>query len=251
MDSVSDFDFILHTSNEVTEGIYKKILKIKNPFSLTGYGVPVDLYAISKKYSRYLAMFAKLANKPYQLSLIFLCKTLKIIVELEIIDKEPSAEEFDALCENNASHYGPEIKRNKENLKWRFSDSPLWGAQILYIYKHSRFVGYIVIRHLKINGLKFTVIMDYSISPDLSLIEVMFIRTFIVEKSIKKGDCSVFTLLNSQAKSTKKNMGFPFISVPDKFLPHRTPFFIHANKNSGELRTYSNFNITLSDLDYF
>ena len=251
MDNMSDFDFILHTSNEASEGIYKKILKIKNPFSLTGYITPVDLHAISKKYSRILALAARLVNKPYRLSLVLFCKALKIVTELKVTDKEPNVQEFDALCERNALHYGPEIKRSKENLKWRFSDSPLWKGEILYIYKHIEFVGYIVIRHVKINGLEFTVLMDYSISSELSLLEVMSIRASIIEKSIKKGDSAVFTLANSHAKSTKKNIGFPFISIPDKYLPHRVPFYIHANKNLDELKTWGNLNLLLSDLDYF
>ena len=46
--------------------------------------------------------------------------------------------------------------------------------------------------------------------------------------------------------------GFPWVKIPERYMPQRTPIFLHINDPAMEhLENQSNIHITLGDLDYF
>jgi len=58
--------------------------------------------------------------------------------------------------------------------------------------------------------------------------------------------------LNPLSISSKRFIGFPWIKIPEKYLPHKTPIFIHIKDAAMvNMENLSNIHVTLADLDYF
>ncbi len=249
---ITEFAIVLHTSNENTEEIYRNILKFKNPIMLSSYGFPVDLRHLSKKFLYFGAPVCQLINLPFRWILAALHFLSGISSRLRITTNAPDSQVFNDLLLENAGSNNIGIPRNTRFLDWRFTNTPLWKAKILHIYRESDYMGYVVLRNIELEGLKFTAVMDFSLIKNISKKQMLFIRTYIIKQAIIYGDDAVYTLLNNDAKEAKKFLGFPFLPIPDKFLPHKTPFFVHVNDEKYiAMEECSDLHITLGDLDYF
>ena len=142
--------------------------------------------------------------------------------------------------------------RDSQFLKWRFLQSPLWKAKILYLYKDSKLCGYVVLRNVELEGIKFTVVMDFTLNETFNALQLFCLRCSLICMALNYGDDMVFTLLNPLSRASKKFIGFPWIKIPERYMPHRTPIFLHINDPSRvNLENPSNIHVTLGDLDYF
>ena len=250
--NVHDFALVLHTSNENTEALYRNVLKFKCPISLSGYGVPINLRAIFKKLLGSDWAIFEIINLPYQWFIFSLCFIAKFLSTLVITSDQPDERVLDNHIKNNKVLGDIQIVRSQAFLNWRFNGSLHWKANVLHIYDERHYVGYVVLREVELDGLKFTIIMDVSLNADLSWFNVLLIRFNVIKMGINNKSDVVFTLLNHRADMVKKFAGIPFFKVPDQLLPHKTPFFVHINDETiFSIDTLKNLHITLADLDYF
>jgi hypothetical protein len=249
--NVKEFAFVLHTSNENTEGIYKSILKLDCPISLSGYGLPINIRNIAKKFLGFKIPFLQFINYPIIWTIEALFFLSGNLSKLNISPKAPGNQVHNEFLLGAADLNEMNVLHNLRFLKWRFEESPLWKADIQYIYRGSVYLGYIVLRHIELEGLRFTVVMDFSVHKNITKIQKIFIRMYIVKQALMSCDDVVFMLFNSKAKSVKRFLGFPFIHIPDKYLPHKTPFFMHVVDTDVDVKSIANLNITLADIDYF
>jgi hypothetical protein len=142
--------------------------------------------------------------------------------------------------------------RDSQFLEWRYLQSPLWQGKILYLYKDSQLCGYVVLRNVELENMKFSVVMDFALNETVNTFQLFCLRCSIIRMALSHSDDMVFTLLNPLSRASKKFIGFPWVKIPERFMPHRTPIFLHINDPSRvTLENLSNIHISLGDLDYF
>ena len=246
------FDLIFHTSNENTNAIYHKLLHYNCPLHLGGYGFPISISGILNKIFKKKSIIFKFINFPYKIILFALSTFPNLFSKIELSLIQPDSETVDTRCYNNAKNSDPEMLRDSKFLKWRFLNTSFWNAQIFHVYKKKTYLGYIVLRNIQLEGLSFSIIMDFSLSDKLSKLDLMFVKSSLIRKSLSNKSDFLFTMLNPNSKSSKKILGFPFIRIPEKYLPHETPIFVHVNNDKfSNIGKDDNLHITLGDLDYF
>ncbi len=250
--NAKQFAVVFHASNENTENIYRRVLKFSCPFSLKGYGLPLKLSkSLPKKY-KIINLCLKIVEIPYQLVLMALLSLSKLFTTIKISDTAPDKATFDQFCHQEDVKNNFLVTRNQEALKWRFQDTEMWRADILHIYQDKKYCGYVVLRKMELFDVNFSVIMDFIVSSELSVIQVWCLRSLLVKKAISNKSDIIFTLLNPKSRASRKFLGFPFIGVPDKFLPHSTPMFVHVlDQELISMEKEQGLHITLGDLDYF
>ena len=247
-----DFPLAFHTSNNLSENIYKKILKFKSSFSLNAFGFLLNLRTPVFKMLKFDSPLFELFSVPYRYLILILCKIAAIFAGFKIKTEEPDNSYFDEFCRKEAEKTDCEMFRDSQFLKWRFLKSPLWQAKILYLYKDSNLCGYMVLRNIEMEGMKFTVVMDFILNETFNILQLFCLRCSIICMALNHGDDMVFTLLNPLSKASKKIIGFPLIKIPERYLPHSTPIFLHINDPSRiNLENLSSIHVTLGDLDYF
>lgn len=245
-----DFDVIFHSSNEKTENIYKKILRFSNPFSLQGFGLPLKLGKLFPEKFYLRNIFLKLMGAPYRLTLEAFLYLVRKFITVNLSEKCP--QDFDEFCQKECQKNNFLTVRNQEILQWRFRDAPLWKAGVSHVYGQEKYFGYIVWRQLELSGCSFFVIMDFLLNDELSKLRAFALRCLLIKKAMLSDADIIFTLLNPRTKLSKKFLGLPFVGVPDKFLPHATPIFVHANNPSlMAMEQETALHLTLSDIDYF
>jgi hypothetical protein len=247
-----NFPLVLHTSNNTTESIYKKLLKFKWPFSLSTFGFPLNLRKATFKVLKFDSLLFELFATPYRYLILLLCKTATIFFDFKLTTDKPDDTCFDEFFQKEAIKNDCEMVRDTQFLKWRYSQSPLWQAKILYLYKDSQLCGYVVLRNVELEGMKFTVVMDFALNDTVNTIQRLCLRWSIIHIALSHGDDMVFTLLNPLSRASKKFIGFPWVKIPERFMPHKTPIFLHINDPSRvTLENLLNIHLTLGDLDYF
>jgi hypothetical protein len=250
--NIPDFSSVYHTSNERSEPFYRKFFRFPQPFSLRGYGLPVRLSGIFFKISNRRIDALNWLTIPFHWLVEFIAVKAILAAKFEISEQLPEEDKLSQLCLKSIHDSGPIFVRSKAYLKWRLIDAPLWSANVYCVERKGKFLGYIATRKLELNGLVFLVIIDFVLDMDMSFFDRMALRLWLIRQAIKSDVDVLFTMINPNSKTAHTCVGFPMISIPDKFLPHATPIFFRENGDKSQvINSVQYTHMTLADLDYF
>jgi hypothetical protein len=244
-----DFDIIFHTSNNKSDGFYKNLFKYHQPFKLSSYVFPTKVSGILLKLIKIRVEVFDILLTPIYLLFGLFTNLLKSLTKLDIHEAMPSNEDLNKLLYKIES---PIIVRTSESLKWRFTESPLWKAKIYCINKEKRFLGYFSTRIVTISGLRFLVVIDYLIDKEMSFLDCLYVRLWLIKNSMKLNSDFVFFMINKYSPIAKLANSFPMICLSDRFLPHSTPIFTRfKNLENKKNELFKKMHLTLADMDYF
>lgn len=253
MKSLSGFEVIAHTSNEKSELIYRNLFKFPVVFRLSAYGVPIMPFKILGNKFRVPKFFARPLES---IDLIF---KFLFAAPLSLINRKsklgwgnpPSNDDEVKIFADFKDHVGPHFERSNLFSEWRFQAPPLFRGKVKWLWKGGRCLGYVAFRSITLNGISFVVIMDPIFSRRLSPFEAINLKLLCISEAYISGSEAIFTMINTSNNALKMLRGFPFIHIPDKFLPHPTPIYIHKKANVLNDNDLSGTFLTLADLDYF
>ncbi len=167
------------------------------------------------------------------------------------IEKAPNSEKIVDIFQKFNTIAGPHFTRDSEFLDWRFNDGPLFKGRIYWVSVKGKHIGYFVLKKIDINNIDFLAIMDVIFCRPLTILEKIGLKLLIACIGIQENSDSIFTLNNSNNKCLKWLSSFPFVRIPDKFLPHSTPIFTHFSSEVFNCDVLGGTFYTLADLDYF
>ena len=249
--NVSKFSSVYHTSNEVTEPFYRKLFRFPNPFSLNGYGFPTRISGIFFKISGHRINALDWLAFPFRWLISFTAIIIMAVTKTELAERLPDDKMLSVLSLKLLHNSGPLLSRSRAFLKWRLIDAPLWTAKVYCFECKGKSLGYIASRTLELNGLNYLVVVDFLIDTDITIFERLALRLWLIRQGIKSGADALFTMINPISKASRTCVGFPFIKIPDKFLPHRTPIFFRENGvESRDIESDIQTHMTLADIDY-
>jgi len=250
---LSGYEVVAHTSNENSELIYRSLFKFPVVFRLAAYGVPINLFNLANaKTSLFwlIAYISKLLN--ILLKSFFLGGNVffSYLTRLRF-GSAPPPDVVDKILEDFKGHAGCHFERSPQFTDWRFNSAPLFKGLIKWLWCNNECLGYIALRQVSLNGVVFLVLMDPVFYRPLSLIESVSLKLLCISEGYKNDSDAIFTMINVDNKALKILGGFPFILVPDQYLPHPTPIYFHKSSNILNDDDLSTTFFTLADLDYF
>ena len=237
---------VIHTSNSNSENIYARVFKFKKLLSLSAFAFPVKL-------DNFVPNFSKLAAFKFIFSIInsFIFGIFSSInvfnnVRFQRLNsQEISNADLEYFSDNHVS-----LLKTCESIRWRYFDSP-YNYEVYRVLESNINIGSIVVRRAILNGVKYLVIMDFVPNEKLSVVKVFKLRLRLVSLSLEYKVDALFGMFNADNDIGKGFFKFPFVKVPDRFLPHATPIFISSNSNDLSLDNLAKMYFSLSDLDYF
>lgn len=253
MKSLPGYDLIAHTSNEKSELIYRDLFKFPVAFKLTAFGVPINITNLLKSRIN-LSWLIPIVAFPVNVFLkIFFKLGSFIFINLFKIrfDSSPNDEDAEAILINFKKHAGVHFERKVPFLKWRFTSAPLFRGPVKWLWRNNQCLGYVAFRSVSIGGISFLVIMDPVFLRPLAPFESIALKFLCANLGYFLGSDIVFTMLNIANNALKTLKGFPFAPIPDRYLPHSTPLYIHKKENNLDANGLSTTFFTLADLDYF
>ncbi|MDC1227851.1 hypothetical protein N8Z34_02595 [Oceanospirillaceae bacterium] len=250
--NIEDFDLVFHTSNERSFPLYSKLFRFPNPFSLNSYGFPVRLAGIFSLFIGRRINVIDVFTAPFRWFLLAMSYAVNFVVRLEITENLMSDDEIETLCAKCLRKSGSHLTRSNAFLNWRFRDAPIWPAMISRVDRKGHFLGYVVTRKVVLDGQSHFVLMDFILDPTVPYCASFSLRLWLIRKAILSCSDVFFTMANPFSNIASKCIGFPFINIPEKLLPHATPIFMRARTNdSDQMESDQSIHLTLADLDYF
>ncbi len=250
--SPKEIDVVIHTSNQTSDILYKALFKFPVSFTLKAFGIPLHFKNILKTHIQSTAILSciNLFFSPYRLGLRFASKIALGLTGVRFIPEPDSKMMNDIFASFNLIS-GDHFERNAAYLKWRFQDGPIFNGDIKWVGINNVCVGYVALSQVQINGISICVIMDAAMRRKLAWFEGIAIKFLTISYALKNSCDVVFTLINANNCCLKWLGRFPFVSIPDRLLPHPTPIFIHAPEEILSNLNRKRVFLTLADLDYF
>jgi hypothetical protein len=247
-----NIDVVVHTSNESSDLIYQKLFKFPVVFKLSATGLPVRCSNILKPHlnSAAILRLAEILLSPWRWVLRSIAFAASFALDLRLGDIPDRGTTADIFQEYRRIA-GPHFERSQDFFQWRFYDGPIFNAHIEWVWSKSECLGYLAWRRVSLGGLSVLVIMDVVLRRRLTPSEAITLKFIATQVAIESGCDASFSLANIENRSLKWLKGFPFVSIPDKYLPHSTPLFVHASEEYKSLAVRRDIFLTLADLDYF
>ncbi|MDP3798974.1 MAG: hypothetical protein Q8R06_17815 [Polaromonas sp.] len=245
-------DVVVHTSNDNSDLIYRKLFKFPVAFTLTAIGLPLRVSNILKSYftNQVLIKVVELLVSPWRLVLGASALIMGAVCGIRLA-AQPTADVMSEIFEEYRQHAGSHFERGQHFLEWRFSSGPLFNGKIEWVWSQGQCVGYLAFKRVVLGGLDIFVILDVVLRRRLTLQEGIALKFIAARLAIDSSCDAIFTLVNLESPALKWLKGFPFFHIPDRHLPHPTPIFIHASNEHRSLEKQADVFFTLADLDYF
>lgn len=245
-------DVVVHTSNDSSDLIYRKLFKFPIAFTLAATGLPLRVSNFFKPHftNPTPIKVAELLVSPWRWVLRASAHVMGAVSGVKFA-AEPSNSVMSEIFEEYRQHAGAHFERSQRFLKWRFSEGPLFNGKVEWVWSQGECLGYLAFKQVTLGGLVVFVILDAVLRRRLTLKEAIALKFLAARLAIESSCDAVFTLVNIESAALKWLKGFPFIHIPDRHLPHPTPIFIHASNGFGSLKNKNDIFFTLADLDYF
>lgn len=249
----SGFSVIAHTSNETSDVIYRGLFKFPTAFSLIATGVPIRVSRALKARNSGTNLTRTLAEglvAPWR----WLLSSGACIARKGsgiAFGPRPTSEEISSIFNDFSGHAGQHFSRNEQFLHWRFETGPIFRADLKWVWHNGQCIGYIALKKVTIQGLDILVIIDSVFRHQLSERHGLALRLMCAQIAVDSDCDAVFSLANLNNSALRWLGRGPYLRIPDRFLPHATPIFIHTSETTGMPHPLPEVFFTLADLDYF
>jgi hypothetical protein len=250
--SPTGIKLVVHTSNEVSDPIYRNLFKFPVACTLTALGLPLYFAKVLRPYLKNLRVLNVLDYllTPWRWGLLGFSSAFELASGVGFIARPQESEMlevFNGFKEISESHF----ERSLAFHRWRFGEGPIFNGEIKWIKSKGICIGCVVFKQVEFGELSTCVLLDIVMRRNLTRTEKIAIKLLVVKYAIRLTSDVLFTLANTDNPALKWLNGFPFIVIPDKLLPHPTPIFIHSSEEIYPSPNHKNIYLTLADLDYF
>jgi hypothetical protein len=252
--ATTDIQLILHTSNETSDALYRRLLRYPVALELRAYGVPTGRLRIPAgdgARGAIIGIAASIGGVVLGWIARGLAPVLRRTAGLRVSSARPCERMVDAALERFRRAAGAHLRRDTEYLAWRFEHAPD-GADLRWLRLRDGAIGYLATARVQVGDLHALGIQDVAISRPPRKLEGIALRTTVVADAARAGAGVALGLWNPAARLSRWMTGLPFIQVPAGLLPHESPIFasIDDSLNDAAVDLASAY-VTLGDLDYF
>lgn len=248
----ADSQGIVHTSNEKSEFIYKRLFKFEQITELTSVTMPVAIENVLPRRWAFLPARALLWIAGWVIEFFYLL----VLAYSQTGARTPAAAPRpvaadDPKLSNAFKRLAPaQITRNRDFLAWRYAEAPM-DYRELHVTADGETLAKVVYRLAEYRGISSLVIMDWLIARPLSLAEKAACLVDLRRIARRHGAIQVYYLGNFRNLVVRHLGGFGFFPIPDRLLPHASPIFGYAFEDPLTGNRLKDIYLTLGDLDYF
>lgn len=125
--ATDDLDVVVHTANEVSEPLYRRLLRYPVAFELRAYGCPTgrmgDALGRSAR-ERLLGGAASIAGVVTGRAARLLAPLVGYVAGVSVRTTEPIPDQIDDALRGFRAVAGPHLARDRAFIEWRFRDAP-------------------------------------------------------------------------------------------------------------------------------
>jgi len=243
-------DGLFHTSNPITDGLYKKLFKLKPITELSAVAIPIRPISLMRRPAQ-----SKLLRKSLHLRVIgnILSRCLQLLRVRLTTGVEPDDSVKEAISNKfYASQQFCSI-RSPELLRWRFEGADEFDYKVIWLYEGRECLGYVAVSSRDIDGKRVLFVVDLMLSRQVQSREVRQLWLIVFQIATELDRDLVTYFYNPKNPTQKKYARFPMVRVPRRMMPQRIPIFVKIDPREfdaeADLYSLSSGYFTLFDLD--
>lgn len=247
-------DVVMHTANETSEVLYRRLLRYPVAFDMTAHGAPTGFLRIGRGVGarrRLISQGASIAGGVAGLLSRIVAPVLRRAAGMRVTHRQPDTAVVASTLLAFRVAAGPHFMRNPAFLGWRFG-GPAGLADLLWIRLSDGLIGYAALADARVGDVRACAIQDVVIARPPRRMEGAALRATLMAVAARSGAHVVLGLWNPKAPLSRWMIGLPFSQIPDRLLPHGTPIFVAGTPGREDaVHDASRAFVTLGDLDYF
>ena len=245
-------DGVLHTSNLLTNDIYRKFMKKSPVADLDGAVFPMSPFLLAQELlhlnTRRIYKIGDFLFRMFTSGITrFGSRSIAFVSAPPVGEQELLVEKFHAL-------HPFARRRNQSDREWRYAGEGIFQYNTEWIARKGIPFGYVVTTDRIVNNIKGRFVVDLVIGEQLSKLDLVSMWFMIIRKAQRQSQNALFFFYNAKNKEMKRVAGFPMVTVKRKQLPQEVPIFIDFGTSKMAADSYkviAEGYFVLADLDTF
>jgi hypothetical protein len=222
---------VFHTSNPLTDDLYRKLMKLEPVTELDGAVLPIRPCAAAEAAGFFrTALVGRVADAVFAAAVRGLGPVGRLLgVRLAAA---PEQQQADAVVTAFRSEEPICGARSAEQRSWRFRGAGAMTYQEKWLYRGGRPIGYIVTTDRDVDGVRGRFVVDLVLpgSQPRRIVWSMWLQ--IAAGAAREDRHAIFFFYNRQNRRLARLAAFPMVTVSRDRLPQRVPVFVRESKAS-------------------
>lgn len=247
-------DVVYHTSNPLTDNLYRKLMKYEPVTELDGALLPVRPFAVARTTGVLnLGIAGTLLDGFFRVGVWLVGRASRCL--RVTLAPNASVDEAEAIAVSLRAEESVCNARIAEDVAWRYRGAGSIAYKRCWIRRHGRVVGSVVTTDRQVNGLRGRFVVDvvWPGRPPRRAIRAMWAQVG-AEGAADEID-AVFFLANRANPRLARLTAWPMVAVGRDRLPQRVPVFVRLSSdpdgNEVSETDWSSAYLVLGDFDMF
>jgi hypothetical protein len=222
-------DLVFHTSNPLTDDLYRKLMKLKPVTELDGAFFPTRPFAAAQAVGVFRA---GVVGRCVDVLFSWFVRGLGVLGRLGPVrfKRSATAAEQDAVTAAFESEESVCGSRSSTQRAWRFRGAGPIRYEVHWLSQRGQVVGYTVVSDRDLNGIRgrFVVDLVYPGSPSRIAVWSMWLQ--LAADCARDRRDALFLFYNRANPRLARLASLPLITVDPKRLPQRMPVFVRPSR---------------------
>ncbi len=247
-------DFVYHTSNPLTDDLYRKLMKLKPVTEFDGALLPVRPFGAAQAAGVVrTGVLGRVADLVFS-AIVKLVGWLSQLTRVRL-SGPPSLPEQERVVADFVAEEPVCGTRSASHRDWRHRGAEPIVYQEHWVTKGGRPIGYIVTSDRDVNGLKASFVVDMVMPGRPSRLVLWSAWLQVAALASGRGRHAVFFLYNRLNPSLERLASLPMVKISRGRLPQQVPIFVRPSKTAEPTILdgvdWSSGYFVLSDFDMF
>jgi hypothetical protein len=247
-------DFVYHTSNPLTDDLYRKLIKLRPVTELDGALLPVHPFGAAQAAGLFKSgVLGRFADGAFAAA-VALIGRLSYLTGARL-DTVPSLNDQERILTEFVAEEPVCGTRTKTHRDWRCHGAGPIVYQEHWLSQGGRSLGYILTSDREINGIKACFVIDIVLPGRPSRLVLWSLWMQVAALAAGRKRHAVVFLYNRSNPRLKRLASLPMVKVSRERLPQQVPIFVRPSQSSDPAVfnnvAWSSGYFVLSDFDMF
>ncbi len=247
-------DLVIHTANETSETLYRRLLRYPVACELQAYGAPTGHFRVAgdgRLGDRLKGLSVATAGVVMGRLARVAAPVLRRLAQVSLSTVPPSDAVADTTLAAFGRAAGAHLRRDRSFIAWRFG-SRADHSEVYWVTLRDGTRGYMALSPVVVGGMSALAVQDVAIPRPPRPLEGVALRTTVLAIASRAHAGVALGLWNPAAPLSRWMTGLPFVTIPVDLLPHGSPIFLATASDAPDASAGgATAFLALADLDYF
>ncbi len=230
-ESLQRAELVYHTSNPLTDDLYRKLMKLEPVTELDGALVPTRPFGAAQATGVFRS---GVAGKVLDSVFAAIVQAIGLVARLSgvRVGSAPSPAEQDEVVRRFVAEESVCNTRHAAHRAWRHRGAGAIRYEERWVFRRGRPIGYVVTSDRDIDDVRGCFVIDVVLPGRPSAVTVAALWLQVAASAARRGRHAVFFFHNRANPRLARLARLPMITVPRTRLPQRVPVFVRPARDA-------------------